>query len=80
MPGGGFHLLKMAPLFVEPILDSLLSEANVNCLCIHLSNHASANLADRIRLISEIKNETFSMDCFSLLELQTINQIIALLK
>ena len=54
MPDGGFHLLKMAPLFVEPILDSLLSEANVNCLCIHLSNHASANLADRIRLISEI--------------------------
>lgn len=54
MPGGGFHLLKMAQLFAEPILNSLLSGANVNCLCIHLSNHASANLADRIRLISEI--------------------------
>ena len=62
MPGGGFHLLKMAQLFAEPILNSLQSGANVSCLCTHLSNHASANLVDRIRLISEIKNETFLMN------------------
>ena len=68
MPDGGFHLLKMAQLFAEPILNSLLSEANVNCLCIHLSNHASANLADRIRLISEMKNEAFLMNCLLIYE------------
>ena len=71
MPDGGFHLLKMAQLFVEPVLDSLLSEANVNCLCIHLSNPASANLADRIRLISERKNKIFLMNCLLIYVVRT---------
>ena len=84
MPGGGFHLLKMAQLFAEPILNSLLSGANVNCLCIHLSNPASANLADRIRLISEIKMKLFIINYLliyeSVVRTTDIYQIIALLK